>query len=120
VWTSCQRPQKTLLRRGGKNLRFDWQTQQQLFEDFEVELGVDVIEKEDGGLIETSPEKVELRELEKKDDHLHLAAGKDLGGGPAGDDEVELVALRSRQRDARAELVGALREIGRASCRERV
>src|SRR4051794_37743650 len=100
-----QRSQKVLFGAGRKNLRLGRQFEEQLLKDFKVELGVDVVEEEERGLVETAAEKRQLRELQKEHDHLLLAAGKHFRGRPAVDRKREEVALRPDERHARAQFV---------------
>src|SRR3954468_7737314 len=102
-----QRSQKVLFRAGRKNLRLSRQFEEQLLEDLKVELGVDVVEEEERGLVETAPEKRQLRELQKEHDHLLLAAGKHFRRRPAIDGKREQIALWSDQRHPRAQFVAA-------------
>src|SRR5438309_10720112 len=102
-----QRSQKTLFGGRRKNLRLGGQFEEQLFEDFKVELGVDVIQKKQCGLVETAAEKRQFRELQEEHDHLLLTAGKDFRGRPAVDRKHEQVALRTGERHARAQFVAA-------------
>src|SRR6266436_3817835 len=102
---SLQRSQETLLRGGRKNLRPRRQFEEELLEDFKVELGVDVIEKKERRLVEAAPEERQFRELQEEHDHLLLAPRKHLGGRPSVDRELEQVALWSDQRHPRTELI---------------
>ncbi len=70
--SSLQRPQEPFLCRRCKNLRPGRQFEQQLFENLEVELGIDVVEKKQCRLIKTAPEKSQFREFKEEDDHLLL------------------------------------------------
>src|SRR3954452_8220582 len=100
-----QRSQKVLFRAGRENLRLGGQFKEELLEDFEIELGVDVVEEEERGLVKTAAEKREFRELQKEHDHLLLAAGKHFRGRPAVDRKREQIALRTHQRHASAQFV---------------
>src|SRR5205085_12557086 len=61
-----------------------------LLEDFEVELGVNVVEQKDRRLLETAPEKLQFRELQKHHDHLLFAAGKHFLRGTAAGRELDV------------------------------
>src|SRR3954452_9556148 len=100
-----QRSQKVLFRAGRENLRLGRQFEEELLEDFEIELGIDVVEEEERGLVETAPEKSQFRELQKEHDHLLLAAGKHFRGRPTFDRKREQIALRTDQRHPRAQFV---------------
>src|SRR3954451_22801953 len=93
-----QRSQKVLFRAGRENLRLGRQLEEELLEDFEIELGVDVVEEEERGLVETAAKKRQFRELQKEHGHLLLAAGKHFRGRPAVDGKREQVALRTNER----------------------
>src|SRR5438270_1524586 len=103
--SSLQRPQEVLFRAGRKNLCLGGEFEEQLLEDLKVELGIDVVEEEERGLVETAAEKRQFRELQKEHDHLLLAAGKHFRGRPAVDRKREEIALRPDERHARAQFV---------------
>src|SRR5947207_14029309 len=90
--------QKTRLGGGGENLRLERHFGQQILEDFQVELGVDIVQEKDRRLLESPPEKLQLGELQEEHDHLHLAAAQHLRRRAPVDGEVEQIALRSGQR----------------------
>src|SRR3954454_21474431 len=102
-----QGSQKVLFRAGRENLRLGRQFKEELLEDFEIELGIDIVEEEERGLVKTAAEKRQLRELQKEHDHLLLAAGKHFCGRPAVDRKREQIALWSNQRHPRAQFVAA-------------
>src|SRR3954451_6436604 len=102
-----QRSQKVLFRAGRENLRLGRQFEEELLEDFEIELGVDIVEEEERGLLETAAKKRQLREFQKEHDHLLLAAGKHFRGRSAVDRKREEIALRADQRHARSQFVAA-------------
>ena len=79
MWSGFQSSQEPLLRRGRKNLRPRGEFEQQLFENFKVQLGIDVVQKKERGLIKTTPEEDQFREFQKEDDHLLFTARQDLG-----------------------------------------
>src|SRR4051794_10452091 len=100
-----QRSQKVLFRAGRENLRLGGQFEEELLKDFEIELGVDVVEEEERGLVKTAAEKRQLREFQKELDHLLLAAGKHFRGRPAVDGKRKEIALRADERHASAQFV---------------
>ena len=63
--TCLERSQKTLFGGGGENLRPGGEFDEELLEDFKVELGIDVVQQKDRRLIEPAPEKLQFRELQK-------------------------------------------------------
>src|SRR5258708_37469225 len=105
MWSRLQRPQEPFLCRGCKNLRPGWQFEEQLFENFEVELGIDVVEKEQRGLIKTTPEKGQFREFQEEDDHLQLPSRQHLGRRPFADRKLEQIALWADERHPRPQFV---------------
>ncbi len=48
-----------------------------VFEDFKVELGVDIVEKKDCRVVEAGPKKVELRELQQEHEHRRQSHAED-------------------------------------------
>src|SRR3954470_12925581 len=105
--SGLQSAQEPFLCRGRKNLRPGGQFEEQLLEDFEVELGIDVVQKEECGLIKSTPEQGQFGEFQKEDDHLLLPARQDLGSWPSVDRKFEQIALRSYQRHPRSQLLAA-------------
>ena len=102
---SFERSKKSLFGRGGENLCPRGEFDEEALQDFKVELGVDVVQEKDGGLIETAPEKVEFGELQEEDDHLLFAPRQHLGGRPSVDRKLEHVALRPDERHAGTKLL---------------
>jgi len=107
MWARFERSQKSLLGRGGENLCPRGEFDEELFQDFKVELGVHIVQEEDGWLVETAPEKVEFGELQEEDDHLLFAARQHLRGRPSVDRKLEHVALRPDERHASTKLLAA-------------
>src|SRR5437764_11267181 len=105
MWSRLQRPQEPFLCRRRKNLGPGRQFEEQVFEYFEVELGIDVVEKKQCGLIKTAPEKGQFREFQEEDDHLLLPSRQHLGGRPSVDRKLEQVALRPDKRHPRPQLL---------------
>src|SRR5258706_16043 len=105
MWSRLQRPQEPFLCRRRKNLGPGRQFEEQLFENFEVELGIDVVEKKHCGLIKTTPEKSQFREFQEEDDHLQLPSRQHLGRRPSVDRKLEQVALRPDKGHPRPQLL---------------
>src|SRR5437762_4033937 len=102
---SLQCLKKRLFCRGCKNLRRGRQSQQEFLQHFEVELGVDVVEKKERRLIESPAKKSDFRELEKQHDHFLFTARQNFVSGSSFDVELDRVTLRTNERHTRANLI---------------
>ena len=63
--TGLQSGEERLLGAGGEDLRRQRQTRQQFLQDFEVQLGIDVVEQQERCSVRTAPDMRQGRELEE-------------------------------------------------------